>query len=256
MSMPRSPLGRRPSAAMVVATTALFVALGGVGYAAYSVPANSVGRAQIRSGAVNYQKIQPGSVGVARINKSTVQARVLGACTTGNSAITSITSSGKATCAATRPAEFDTSNSTPQPLTSSSTTDAVASESLSGSSSYLVSANPYVAVTGTAGVDQHVTVTCELAVGGSTAVRNATYDLAADHETESGAIPLEATVRASSTPVTASVVCSRSITSATATAAAPTVTAVTAINALQTSSNTTEPDATVPYAIAPARRSG
>jgi hypothetical protein len=40
-------IGRRPSPALVISLVALFVALGGTGYAAFSIPKNSVGSAQI-----------------------------------------------------------------------------------------------------------------------------------------------------------------------------------------------------------------
>jgi hypothetical protein len=52
----------RPSPALVVATIALAVALGGTGYAAISLPANSVGTKQLRNGAVNAAKIKKGSL--------------------------------------------------------------------------------------------------------------------------------------------------------------------------------------------------
>ena len=45
-------LRRRPSPALVVACLALAVALGGTGYAAMVLPANSVGTKQLRNGAV------------------------------------------------------------------------------------------------------------------------------------------------------------------------------------------------------------
>jgi hypothetical protein len=53
---------------MVVATTALFLALGGTGYAAFSLPKNSVGTKQLRSGAVTTKKIKNGAVTAAKIN--------------------------------------------------------------------------------------------------------------------------------------------------------------------------------------------
>jgi hypothetical protein len=53
---------RRPSPAMVVALLALFVAMGGVGYAALKVPKNSVGSAQIKADAVNSSKVKDGSL--------------------------------------------------------------------------------------------------------------------------------------------------------------------------------------------------
>lgn len=54
-----SQLGRlRPAPAMVVASVALLVALGGTGYAASQLPANSVGTAQLRNGAVTAPKVK------------------------------------------------------------------------------------------------------------------------------------------------------------------------------------------------------
>jgi hypothetical protein len=49
--------GKVPSHATVVAYLALFFALGGVGYAATQLPANSVGTRQLRNGAVTLTKI-------------------------------------------------------------------------------------------------------------------------------------------------------------------------------------------------------
>jgi hypothetical protein len=48
----------RPSPAMVIASTALLVALAGTGYAASSLPANSVGNAQLQSNAVTSSKVK------------------------------------------------------------------------------------------------------------------------------------------------------------------------------------------------------
>src|SRR5438309_101260 len=48
---------QRPSPAMAVALVALFLAMGGVGYAAFTLPKNSVGSSQIKAGAVNSSKV-------------------------------------------------------------------------------------------------------------------------------------------------------------------------------------------------------
>jgi hypothetical protein len=58
-------LRRRPSPAVVVACLALAVALGGTGYSAIVLPANSVGTKQLRNGAVVAAKVKPHSL-VAR----------------------------------------------------------------------------------------------------------------------------------------------------------------------------------------------
>ena len=51
-----------PSPALVVASLALLIALGGVGYAAVVLPANSVGATQIRAGAVASSEVRKGSL--------------------------------------------------------------------------------------------------------------------------------------------------------------------------------------------------
>lgn len=50
---------KRPSAAIGIASVALFVALGGGAYAAVILPPGSVGTAQIQPGAVNTSKLTP-----------------------------------------------------------------------------------------------------------------------------------------------------------------------------------------------------
>ena len=49
---------RRPSYAEVVATAALFIALGGVSYAAVKIPNNSVGTKQLKKNSVNSSKVK------------------------------------------------------------------------------------------------------------------------------------------------------------------------------------------------------
>ncbi|MBV9803400.1 MAG: hypothetical protein JO130_09430, partial [Solirubrobacterales bacterium] len=110
---------RRPSASLVVSFAALFVALGGAGYAATQLPANSVGSAQLENGsvgnwklkfnAVGSRKIINGSVGAKQVNSSQVQLRVGSACSSG--AVKAVGLSGTVTCTPTAPGEFGTSAS-------------------------------------------------------------------------------------------------------------------------------------------------
>ena len=60
--MPRFIVRHRPSPSMGVALLALSVALGGTGYAAATLPKNSVGTNQIKTGAVTGAKVRDGSL--------------------------------------------------------------------------------------------------------------------------------------------------------------------------------------------------
>jgi hypothetical protein len=55
-------LSFRPSPSMIVACAALFVSLGGVGYAAIVLPANSVGTRQLKKNSVNSAKVKKHSL--------------------------------------------------------------------------------------------------------------------------------------------------------------------------------------------------
>src|SRR5215218_6203508 len=59
-----------PSPAMVVACLALLVALGGTGYAAIKLPANSVGTKQLKRGAVTGVKVKGNTLTGTQINES------------------------------------------------------------------------------------------------------------------------------------------------------------------------------------------
>lgn len=60
--------------ANVIATLALFVALGGASYAAFKLPKNSVGTKQIQKEAITAAKIKRGAVTGAKINLATLGA--------------------------------------------------------------------------------------------------------------------------------------------------------------------------------------
>ena len=68
----RNALARRPSPATVIALVALFVALGGTGYAALNLPKNSVSAKQIKKNAVTKAKIKKNAVTSAKVKKKTL----------------------------------------------------------------------------------------------------------------------------------------------------------------------------------------
>ena len=177
----QSLLRRRPSPAIAVSSVALFMSLGGVGYAATQIPNGSIGTAQlakhavtnskIANNAVSYYNIVPGAIGIHRIATGQVQVRVSGTCKTG-SAIAAIATMGAVTCNSALPAETGTTNNTAAlPTTASglTTVDSVTLPGpyLSASATYLVFANPTATVTSTSSV-QHVSVSCTLTVGSNT----------------------------------------------------------------------------------------
>ena len=159
---------RRPSVSMVVSFVALFVSLGGVGYAAVTLPKNSVGNAQLqnnsvgnfklKSNAVGAKKIINGSVGASKVNSSQVQLRVASACSTG--AISAVGLSGSVTCTPTVGNEYG-SNTAATTLRNSATQ--VATQSLAAGSSYLVMAYPHAVITAGSS-PQHVEIDCTLSV--------------------------------------------------------------------------------------------
>ena len=214
--------GRRPSAALVISLVALFVALGGVGYAAVSVPFNSVGEFQLkhssvthsklRFSAVNYQDIAPGAVGRVRANLNQLQARVNGTCAPGT-AVGSVSSVGNTLCNPARPSEY---GATGTHAVKAATT--VASVTLPAGSSYLAFANPTANVAKTAAAREDVT--CTLTVG---TVKQSATATVAPGATES--MPLQVAGPAG----TGTVSC--------VTAGATPAGVTAAINALQTSSN-------------------
>lgn len=264
-----SVLRRRPSAPLIISLAALFVSLGGVGYAAVSLPANSVGTAQIRNNAVTYQKInpdsvgrvrladsgvinskiannavsylkiQPSSVGRVRANLDQLQARVAATCSSTNQAISGISSAGTPTCSSAPPLQFGAVTTSPVTVSSDTAPASILTKPLPGASSYIGFANPLVKVTGGAS-GQHVTVSCRLAVGpATTATQTAsvTFDRSgATPPDQTASIPLQVVAPSSTSSITASLTCTRSVAGTPATPV-PAVTVSASFNALQTQSN-------------------
>jgi len=234
---------------MVVSLTALFFALGGVGYAAVSLPRNSVGNAQLQNGsvgnwklksnAVGARKIINGSVGAKQVNSSQVQLRVSNSCSTG--AISSVGLSGSVTCTPTVGNEYG-SNTAATTLGTSATQ--VATQSLAAGSSYLVMAYPHAVITAGAVSGQHVEVDCTLSVpAGSgtpppanptTTTKTLAVDVASSTNPSAGTIPLVLPVASSTSVQPATVSCTDTAAPATP---APTVKVDTTISAIQTASN-------------------
>jgi Collagen triple helix repeat (20 copies) len=65
----------RPSPALVVAVTALVIALGGTGYAAITLPANSVGTQQLKNRSVSTAKLQNGVVTSIKVKDRSLLAK-------------------------------------------------------------------------------------------------------------------------------------------------------------------------------------
>ncbi|MGH2843830.1 MAG: hypothetical protein ACRDKL_09630 [Solirubrobacteraceae bacterium] len=249
-SFTRSVLRRRPSAAMIVALTALFMALGGGAYAAVTIPNNSVSNAMLkknsvgfvkmRANAIHYQNIKPGSVGVNRIDKQQIQQTLKGNCSAGNQAISAITEPGVVTCTPTRAAEFDSGPAANVTLTGTAAN--VALYSLNSGSSYMVQADPYVTVTPEkTGTDiEQVSVACTLSVGTASLTRNAMLETTQGGSANYASIPITMTVPSSTNSVVAHLTCTQSSTdlSSTKSQISPAVQAQGTIYALQTASNT------------------
>jgi hypothetical protein len=220
---------------MAVSLVALFMSLGGVGYAATQLPNNSVGAAQlknnavtnskIKDSAVTFKKIEPGAVGTVRANTNQLQARVKGTCGSGQG-IGAVDSTGKVTCNTALPAEFGTTNNS---ATITGTATSVTSVNLPAGASYLAFANPTATVTSGA-TSQRVNVSCTLAVGSNTQTRSATVmTTGTAGDNTAGSIPLQvagpagtASVSCQATPVTGTL---------------PTTSVTAAINGVQTASN-------------------
>jgi hypothetical protein len=202
------------------------MSLGGVGYAATHLPANSIGPNQIRNGAVTFKKIKPGAVGIVRANTGQLQARVGGSCNA-NTAVASIDRSGHVTCNSTLPSQIGTTSST-NAVPTTGTSASIASTKLPSGATFLGLANPTITVTpgSTAVGSQTVAVTCTLGVGSNTDSRTVTIRTPNNSTAASAALPLQLT----GTGGTAAVSCSSK---PVGTSTAPTVSVTSAVNAIQ-----------------------
>lgn len=79
----RKAVLRPPSPAMVVALIALFVAMGGTGYAALKLSANSVGTRQLKKGAVTTSKLHRGAVTGSQVASNSLTGAQINASTLG-----------------------------------------------------------------------------------------------------------------------------------------------------------------------------
>jgi hypothetical protein len=218
---------RRPSAPMAISLVALFFAVGGVGYAAATLPPNSVGTAQLKRGAVTnsrihdnaitWNKVAPGTIGSVRINQALVQTRVIGTCSGTNGAIGRVLQSGRVICNPSASQEFGTTSAS-TPVTTMSTT--VASRPLTAGT-YLLLGEAYA--TATSGTTP--TLTCTLAVpGGSSQTRSTTVPTGGQ-----AALPVNLASAVAKGGATSTLSCS--------TSAGSTATVAGQINAIQTSGN-------------------
>ncbi|MHB1572294.1 MAG: hypothetical protein ACYC0H_24230 [Solirubrobacteraceae bacterium] len=238
----RPSLRRRPSPAIAISCVALFLSLGGVGYAATQLPHNSVGPYQLRNQAVTYRKIRPSAVGIVRANTNQLQVRVGGSCPAG-SGIGSIDKAGKVTCNQSLPQHFGTTDNTAGNVGSTAAT--ISSVALPAGATYLATANPTATVTPATGVadPQHVTVTCKLTVGSNVETRSTTIDTSAPTATggtatqalaSTGSIPMQMVGQAG----TGSVSCTSALSPVAVASgkpqpAAPTVAITSSIDAIQ-----------------------
>jgi hypothetical protein len=222
-------LNRRPSPAIVISSVALFMSLGGVGYAATQLPQNSVGSFQLRNGAVTFTKIQPGAVGNVRANVRQLQERVWKVCGS-NQVMFGANQNGDPKCTNSMPAEVGTTSNTAS-IPTTGTATSVASATLTSGNNYLGLANPTITVTpsSTATTSQAASVSCTLTVGSNTSTRTLTIMTPDKATPASAALPLQLT----GTGGTSAVSCSSKPVGLATGATAPTVSVTSAVNAIQ-----------------------
>ncbi len=91
---------RRPSPALIIATIALLIAMGGTGYAAFKLPTNSVGTKRLKNGAVTTKKLNKNAT-IANATNAVNATHATSATSAGSAAsATYATSAGSAASAA------------------------------------------------------------------------------------------------------------------------------------------------------------
>jgi hypothetical protein len=248
----RSLARRRPSAPLVISVVALFVALGGVGYAATFLPAHSVGTTQLqtsavtnpklgnqsvgnwklRFGSVGTRKIANRAVGRGQINASQVQERVTGTCSTAGQAINAVTETGTVSCASAAASQFGAATKDPVTIDSAKSSTQILTDSLPSGSPYLLFTNADATVTGTTS-GQWVKVSCTLSPGGTAPSLTTTASVHVGDNPESVTIPLTVPAPSTTANAMASLVCAETH----STGNVPIVTVAATMNALQTASN-------------------
>jgi hypothetical protein len=74
----RRVLAHRPSPATIIALLAMFIAMGGTGYAVTKLPKRSVGSLQLKKGAVRKENIANGAVTASKLSKGLIAAAPTG----------------------------------------------------------------------------------------------------------------------------------------------------------------------------------
>ena len=240
----RSLVRRRVSAPLVVSFLALFVALGGAGWAAFRLPPHSVGNAQLQNFSVGNAKLKPNSVGAAKIipgavgarqvDPTQVQLRLTSGCLRG--AMQSISVSGNVTCTPVLPNEYGTTAASTPVGTGNAFTTLIAGEQLGGGASgstYLVLGNVQWTVSGTPPGPQSVDLKCTLQ-GSGTSTGESIAELDANRTVQAGTIPIVAPATITGSHGNVLITCGYTAQPA---APAPTVTVTATLDALQTAAN-------------------
>jgi len=117
---------RRPSAAVLIAIVALFVALGGTSYAAFSLPKNSVGTKQLKNKAVTTKKVKNGAVTASKINTSGLTVPKATHANSADTATNATTAGNSTNLGGLGPSEYKTASNYTQASTAKPITGTVA----------------------------------------------------------------------------------------------------------------------------------